>query len=1319
MPPILTGNLAMKYPDQIYFVILSLFIMVLPMSTLAQQTDIPGPAGSGAFGTNVVVLPNGNFVVTDPTYDAPGPVPDVGAVYLYDGATLSIISTLTGGTASDQIGNASIVLLANGNFVVRSWLWDNSAATNAGAVTWCSATTGCNGAVSSSNSFVGTTINEYVGLSDAGSLAVIALANGNYVVNTATWDNPSPLVTNAGASTWCSGSTGCTGTISADNSLIGDKASDAVSDFGAVALTNGNYVVRSSRWDHEAAIDAGAITWCSGTTGCTGIVSQGNSLVGTSANDRLGNVTALPNGNYVMSDSGWDNPSTVIANVGAVTFCSGISGCTGTISSANSLIGSTAGDQVGSNFPLVALTNSNYVVGSPNWGNPSRPITSVGAATFCSGVTGCVGIVSSSNSLVGSTFDDRVGSNGVTALTNGNYVVNSSGWDNPAPATANAGAATFCDGTTGCVGAVSSSNSLTGLTAGNSVGLSTTALSTGNYVVRSSFWDNAATMTDNVGAATFCNGTAGCNGGVSTANSLVGSVANDNIGTGGIVALTNGSYVVHSGNWDNPVNLTPNVGSATWCSGAGGCIGVVSEANSLIGATPGDFANVFGNGVTALANGNYVVRSHEWDNLSPQTVDAGAVTWCSGTAGCTGVHSAATSLIGSSANDRVGNNGIAVLANGNYLVISSGWDNPVGSIPNARAVTLGNGAIGTTGHITSTLSIVGTVTNGLGGFDFDLIRNRLIAGRGASNIVSILTPNLLQTPTFTVSDSTGNNNGVSEPGENLTLMISLLNNTRTIATGTTLQVVGGGSANYGTINEGETVSRQILYMVPANTPCGSVLTIVFNANSSLGPTSFSRTMFIGAPGQLSLSQNFDGVAAPSFPTGWTPTAVQNGINFVTSAADPATAPNSAFAFDPLTVGGGTNLTSPLISVTSALATVSFRNKYNTEPAWDGGVLEVSVADGAFQDILASGGSFTQNGYNGTLGANGANNPLAGRSAWTGNSAGYVTTTAQLPASANGKLIRLRWRFGADDNTAPAGGGWSIDSISLTGAGFVESFLCSTIRSPFDFDGDNKTDIGIFRPAPAEWWINRSSNGSTFAAQFGATTDRIVPGDYTGDGKTDIAVWRPSTGSWFVLRSEDFSFFSSPFGTKGDVPVPADYDTDGKSDAAVFRPSTSTWFISRSTGGTHIETFGANGDVPVPADYDGDGKADIAIFRPSLGQWWLNRSSTGVIAVTFGNSSDKPVQGDYTGDGKADVAFWRPSSGEWYILRSEDFSYFSVPFGTTGDIPSPGDYDGDGRFDTTVFRPSSATWFIDRSTAGTLIQQFGVAGDRPVPSAFVP
>ncbi len=140
------------------------------------------------------------------------------------------------------------------------------------------------------------------------------------------------------------------------------------------------------------------------------------------------------------------------------------------------------------------------------------------------------------------------------------------------------------------------------------------------------------------------------------------------------------------------------------------------------------------------------------------------------------------------------------------------------------------------------------------------------------------------------------------------------------------------------------------------------------------------------------------------------------------------------------------------------------------------------------------------------------------------------------------------------------------------------------RNLFDYDGDRKTDISIFRPSAGEWWYQRSLNGQGYAGQFGASTDRITPADFTGDGKTDIAIWRPSTGEWFVLRSEDSSFYSFPFGISGDFPRPADFDGDGIDDPAIFRTSTATWFILGTTAGTVIQQFGTNGDLPTPSAF---------------------------------------------------------------------------------------------------------------------------------------
>ncbi len=296
-------------------------------------------------------------------------------------------------------------------------------------------------------------------------------------------------------------------------------------------------------------------------------------------------------------------------------------------------------------------------------------------------------------------------------------------------------------------------------------------------------------------------------------------------------------------------------------------------------------------------------------------------------------------------------------------------------------------------------------------------------------------------------------------------------------------------------------------------------------------------------------------------------------------------------------------------------------------------------------------------------------------------------------------------------------------ISYIGGTGNDVTLTRVAQSPFDFDGDGKSDISISRAngANREWWIQRSSNLAPSAAFFGLPTDRITPADFTGDGKTDITVWRPTTGEWFALRSEDNTFFGFPFGTNGDIPIPADYDGDGKADAAVFRPSIATWFVNKSGGGTLIQQFGIQTDAPVPSDYDGDGKADIAVYRANGAsqEWWVQRSSNNTyFAAVFGSTGDKAVQGDYTGDGKIDIAVWRPANGNWYVLRSEDFSFYSFPFGTNDDIPTPGDYDGDGKFDSAVWRPGSGTWFLNESTAGNQFFTFGAASDQPLANAYV-
>ena len=176
------------------------------------------------------------------------------------------------------------------------------------------------------------------------------------------------------------------------------------------------------------------------------------------------------------------------------------------------------------------------------------------------------------------------------------------------------------------------------------------------------------------------------------------------------------------------------------------------------------------------------------------------------------------------------------------------------------------------------------------------------------------------------------------------------------------------------------------------------------------------------------SENFDGVVTPTLPAGWTTSATDAGVPWITSEVGSFSNPNNAFTPDPAAVGTAT-LVSPLIAIPlGSGATLDFRNRYETEDGFDGGVLELSIGGGAFQDIVAAGGAFTSAGYNGELG-DASGNPLGGRQAWTGSSGGYLLTSVDLPSTVSGQSIQLRWIFGTDDSVGATG--WRLDDVLLS------------------------------------------------------------------------------------------------------------------------------------------------------------------------------------------------------------------------------------------------------------------------------------------------
>ena len=187
------------------------------------------------------------------------------------------------------------------------------------------------------------------------------------------------------------------------------------------------------------------------------------------------------------------------------------------------------------------------------------------------------------------------------------------------------------------------------------------------------------------------------------------------------------------------------------------------------------------------------------------------------------------------------------------------------------------------------------------------------------------------------------------------------------------------------------------------------------------------------------AENFDSVTPPALPPVWEATNAQGPPPFwVTSNSGvpipPADSlPNAAFIDDPAVVSDK-RLDLPHVGFFEGLSPqLTFRQNFNFEASdmnpnlgFDVGVLELSTDGGnTFQDILAAGGNFVIGGYNRVISTD-RGSPVAGRQAWSGNSAGFITTVVNLPAFQTDGT--LRWRMATD--TGGSDEGWRVDTVDI-------------------------------------------------------------------------------------------------------------------------------------------------------------------------------------------------------------------------------------------------------------------------------------------------
>ncbi len=155
------------------------------------------------------------------------------------------------------------------------------------------------------------------------------------------------------------------------------------------------------------------------------------------------------------------------------------------------------------------------------------------------------------------------------------------------------------------------------------------------------------------------------------------------------------------------------------------------------------------------------------------------------------------------------------------------------------------------------------------------IQNPGSGGNTAAVTEAFDVPNALITNPISVSDSSGNNNGFPEPGENVLVSVPITNSSGATITNVSGSVTGGGTVSYGDIADGATVTRQIPYSVPGGAVCGSMHQVTITGTSTLGalnPQNYSFRLGVpvgGAPATFTNSAAIsivDNAASSPYPS---------------------------------------------------------------------------------------------------------------------------------------------------------------------------------------------------------------------------------------------------------------------------------------------------------------------------------------------------------------------------------------------------------------------------------------------------------------------
>jgi hypothetical protein len=255
-----------------------------------------------------------------------------------------------------------------------------------------------------------------------------------------------------------------------------------------------------------------------------------------------------------------------------------------------------------------------------------------------------------------------------------------------------------------------------------------------------------------------------------------------------------------------------------------------------------------------------------------------------------------------------------------------------------------------------------------------------------------------------------------------------------------------GTQDYGVVKgQGAPVSRVFKFIAagqndgPGSFTCGDTVEAVLKLQDQGVDLGQIKIPFrLGVPSHPLVEDSEEG-PPPILPPGWTSASSGSGVPWETTTNPPANLPGigedefptpppnntSLIVLDTAGVGQSL-LMSPPFKVATSNAQLYFRTSFNVSNKFDGGLLEIAIANQPFQDIIQAGGSFVKDGYNTVLDDR---NPLGPRPAWSGDSGGWLPAIVNLPPAAAGQFVQLRWHF-ATSRGMPDGA-WFVDSVIIT------------------------------------------------------------------------------------------------------------------------------------------------------------------------------------------------------------------------------------------------------------------------------------------------